>query len=330
MYNWIQSYTRLEYCEEEEPFDFGFAAAPPLIDRLEPQEQPAEMTALAQYFIAASVWLSEDMYTSIPLRNEEAVKRVLEEVSPHYAEARQYTIAGRGDEMVLRKLKPASRDLFLATTTCVMPLMKDLYRHHDTSGWRNGVKRAVVNYPVNIKALVPYEAEGIRELQELLRKLYLDPPGEDFGLAPLGWKFEDSLKDSLMLRFLAGFAPHLTLAVDAGTLEVISIHLSQEEFSRPVLLRSGWPKPPRRNGDYLYLDLGRKLVYVVDLSKQAKLENWADLHEEARVYHILPDGDFARFNHLTAEPKPAGVGLFFDTNTIGRMLETINLELESF
>ncbi|KHL93298.1 hypothetical protein QW71_24610 [Paenibacillus sp. IHB B 3415] len=329
MFNWIQNHTRLEYITELEPFDFSSVTEQERIRRMEPQEQPAEMTALAQYFIAASAWLTENMSITIPMRNEEAAKRVLEEVSPHFNKVLQYTAADRGSGIVLQKLKPASKALFGAAGTAALPLMEDLYRHHDIGVWDAG-KRSIVNYSVNRAELEPCEGPEIEKLQALLHKLYLDPPGEDFGLAPLGWKFEDSLKDSLMLRFLAGFTPHLTLAVDSGTMEVISIHLSQEEFSRPVLLRSGWPKPPRRNGDYLYLDLGRKLVYVVDLSKQAKLETWADLHEEARVYHIPPDGDFARFNHLTAEPKPAGVGLFFDTNTIGRILETINLELESF
>ncbi|MFD1908166.1 hypothetical protein ACFSQ7_35485 [Paenibacillus rhizoplanae] len=73
MYNWIQNYTKLEYLTEEEPYDFGFAAENrPRIHRLEPQPQPAIMSALAQYFIAASALLSENTYTSIPMRNRES------------------------------------------------------------------------------------------------------------------------------------------------------------------------------------------------------------------------------------------------------------------
>lgn len=331
MYNWIQNYTKLEYLTEEEPYDFGFAAENrPRIHRLEPQPQPAIMSALAQYFIAASALLSENTYTSIPMRNRKAAERVLEEVSPHFAEARQHTGAGGESELVLQKLKPSSGELFRVTTTCVMPLIDDLYRHQDTGGWQNARKRTVVKYPVNVQALAPYEAEGIAELQALLRKLYFEPPGDDFGLMPLGWQFDDQLQHSVVLRFLAGFAPYLTLGVNEETLEVISIDLSTQEFTHPVLLYDEEPLPPRRNGNVLYLDLGSKLVYVIDLSKQGRLEHWADLHEEARVYLMPPEGAFADFDHRTARPIPAGVSLFYETDTITRMLETVNRELDTF
>ncbi|KAI7255709.1 hypothetical protein KC345_g11090, partial [Hortaea werneckii] len=143
--------------------------------RMEPQPQPSGMTALAQYFIAAGVWLSEDYYLSIPMRNEEAGKQVLEEVTPHFAEVRQYGSDGVVTELVLKQLKPASRALFLATSTDVLPVMQDLYRHHDTGGWENAVKRTVVYFTVNAAELVPYEGEEMKELQTVLRKLYFDP-----------------------------------------------------------------------------------------------------------------------------------------------------------
>lgn len=330
MYEWLQNHTKVAYYAEEEEFDFDFAEGPGFVGTLETEHEPAGITALGQYFAAASAWLPGNFVIALPVRDEEVREQVLEEVTPHFEHVRQYTTEAEGESVHIAQLKPASRQLFKDTCTSALPVMEDLYRHHDTSVWLRGAVRTVVYYPVNLEALAPYEAEGIEELQAVLRKLYFEPPGEGTAFTPLGWHFDDSLKHSIALRFFAGFVPHLTLGVDADSREVITLQLSNQEYIRPVRLSGGHLNPPRRSGNYLYLDLGRKLVRVIDLSRQTKLESWADLHEGAQIYRIAQGGDFADFDHLTADPLPGGIGFFYEPSVIRSMLAAVNRELESF
>lgn len=85
---------------------------------------------------------------------------------------------------------------------------------------------------------------------------------------PVGWMFEDSLRNSALLRFLAGFVPHVTMLVDADSNEVVVLRMGENELLYTLKLNSAKPQPPRRHNNYLYLDMGIGLVFVVDLAGQ--------------------------------------------------------------
>lgn len=126
---------------------------------------------------------------------------------------------------------------------------------------------------------------------------------------PVGWVFEDSLRDSALLRFLAGFVPYVTMLVDADSNEVVVLRMGENELSHTLQLNSAKPQPPRRHNNFLYLDMGIGLVFVVDLAGQPAVEDWKDIREK-QGYYLPEDSDFADFDHETAAPIPEGIGLF--------------------
>lgn len=73
---------------------------------------------------------------------------------------------------------------------------------------------------------------------------------------PVGWIFEDSLRDSALLRFLAGFVPYVTMLVDADSNEVVVLRMSENECSHTLKLNSAKPQPPRRHNNYLSYGYG--------------------------------------------------------------------------
>ncbi len=301
MFEWIQDYSSLTYCSKQERMKFDDNSRFEMKRMM--TDDPTEMSALGQYFTAASVWLSVDFTVAIPVLDEEVRERIMQEVAPHFAEVKQVVRKGRIETVYLRQLKPGSVKLFNDNQAGILPVMKDLYRHHDIGDRYAGRKRELVHYTVKVNALEPYEEDGAGELQALLRKAFFGEEVTDFGLLPLGWQFDDSLRHSLALRFLAGFAPNLTITVDQDTNEVVLLHLSQKELIHTLNLKSAQPQPPRRMGDHLYLDIGRGLVYVVNLREQPPVTDRKDWKgfQDAAVYFLAERREYADFNHERAE-----------------------------
>lgn len=295
MFEWIQDYSTLAYSSGRERMEFAEHVSADVTRIL--TDDPAGMSALGQYFTAASVWLSGDLNfrVGIPVHNEEVRERVMNEVAPHFAEVKQWARKGRIETVYLQHLKPGSIKLFDENKAGILLVMKDLYRHHDIGDRYTGHKRKLIHYTVKVDALEPYEEEGAGELQALLRKAFFGEVVTDFGHLPLGWQFDDSLRHSVALRFLAGFAPNLTITVDQGTNEVVMLHLSQKELIHTLNLKSAQPQPPRRMGDHLYLDIGRGLVYVVNLREQPPVTDRKDWKgfQDAAVYFLAGDSEFA-------------------------------------
>ncbi|WP_054939926.1 hypothetical protein [Paenibacillus ihuae] len=325
MFEWIQDYSTLAYSSKQERMKFDEDS------RFEMKrimtEDPTGMSALGQYFTAASVWLSVEFTVAIPVLDEEVRERIMQEVAPHFAEVKQVVRKGRIETVYLRQLKPGSVKLFDENKAGILPVMKDLYRHHEVGDRYAGRKRSLVHYNVKTAVLEPYRESESVELQALLHTAYFGAEVTEFGLLPLGWQFDDSLKHSVALRFLAGFAPSLTITVDRDTNEVIMLHMSQEELIHKLNLKSAQPQPPRRMGDHLYLDIGHGLVYVVNLRGQPPVKDRKGF-QDAEVYFWAEGSEFTDFNHETAERIPEGRGLFIDEDSLQGMIDAVNRELQ--
>ncbi|MEK3916305.1 hypothetical protein [Paenibacillus sp. FSL H7-0331] len=62
-------------------------------------------------------------------------------------------------EMVYKQhVRPESKKLFADVKTNVLPVMQDLYRHHDIGEWHHEGRRKLLYYTVNVSALKPYDA----------------------------------------------------------------------------------------------------------------------------------------------------------------------------
>ncbi|OKP98281.1 hypothetical protein [Paenibacillus sp. P46E] len=325
MVEWIKGYSRVEYSEQAERLDFGKDSSFRM-EKMELESSPSGMTAAAQYFIAQNAWLSDDFRQNIPAHNENIRELILAEIAPHFANVRQCVREGSVEMIYLQELKTESRQRFGETQTGILPVLEDLYRHHDISDRFNGVKRTIINYMVNKDALEPYEVPDTETLQALLSS-YLDLPDVEYSVMPLGWLFDENLRYSEALRFFAGFVPHLMLGVDEDTGEVILLQMSGKEFARKVLLNSARPQPPRRKDSHLYVDMGYRVVYAIDLSGQYPVSNWQELTEK-QAYWLKESMNFNDFNHETAEPVPANIGFFYDQDSIQSIVDRINQELE--
>ena len=325
MFEWIQNYSALAYSSKQERMNFDDDNSRFEMNRIMTDE-PTEMSALGQYFTASSVWLSDDFTVVIPMLDEEVQDRVMQEVAPHFSKVKQLVRKGRMESLYLQHMKPESVKLFNENQAGILPVMKDLHRHRDNGDRFSGHKRNLVYYTVKVNVLEPYEEEGAGKLQALLRKAFFGELVTDYGHLPLGWQFDDSLRHSVALRFLAGFAPNLTITVDQDTNEVVMLHLSQKELIHTLDLKSAQPQPPRRRGDHLYLDIGHGLVYVVNLRGQPPVTDRKGF-QDAVVYFLAEGSGFADFNHETAERIPEGRGLFFDEESLQAMIDAVNREL---
>jgi hypothetical protein len=324
MYEWIKDRCLLEYSAKQERFELGRLTGF-YKNRLTMDKPPSGMTVLGQYFIASSVLDDESFAQVIPVQDEEFRAILMEQVAPHFKVVREAGHEGVIESLFLEQLRPESKILFEETKTGILPVIQDLYRHKDMSSHYHGGKRQLIHYPVNLKLLKPYDAPDVQELKTLLRKFYFKSGGES-SLMPVGWMFEDSLRDSALLRFLAGFVPHVTMLVDADSNEVVLLRMGENELSHTLELNSAKPQPPRRHNNYLYLDMGIGLVFVVDLAGQPPVEDWNDLRAK-QGYYLPEDSDFADFDHETAAPIPEGIGLFFDSDFTKAMVEAVNREL---
>ncbi|CAM4449134.1 hypothetical protein [Paenibacillus typhae] len=323
MFEWIQDHSLLEYSSRQERLDFGERSRFRM-NSIKAAE-PAGMTALAQYFTAGSVLLHIDFNITVPVPDEEILQRVMREVAPHFEVVNQLVRGGRVESVHLNQLKPRTAELFHQTKTGVITVMKDLYRHDDSERWYSGHKRSLIHYTVNAAELEPYGDEEIKELQTLLHRAYFGGEAIDFGQMPLGWQFEDSLRHSAALRFIAGFAPNLSISVDKESNEVIILNITDKKPVHKLYLKTAQPQPPRRVGPYLYLDAGHRLVYVVNLLVQPLITEWEGF-ADARLYYLDDDTAFADFDPEKAE-RLEGTSLFFDQETVQRLMEMVNREL---
>ncbi|MNN67413.1 hypothetical protein D3C81_1830460 [compost metagenome] len=104
--------------------------------------------------------------------------------------------------------------------------------------------------------------------------------------------------------------------------------MAQNELIHKLVLNSAQPQPPRRANNYLYLDIGSGLVYVVNLRVQPPVKDRKGF-KDAAVYFLAEGSEFADFNHETAERIPEGRGLFIDEDSLQEMIDAVNRELQA-
>ncbi|MDO3408457.1 hypothetical protein QWJ34_01615 [Saccharibacillus sp. CPCC 101409] len=234
----------------------------------------------------------------------------------------------------LQNFRPEAHPLFEQTDTAVLPLMRDLYKHRklEETHWENEKSR--IRFQILTSSLEPLPAAQHRELEPLREFLLrthfnLETPPE-YGLFPLGWKLEDELKHSLILRFFAGFVPHLELYVDADTREVLLLLMSMSPIKHELTLERSVPAAPRVNRGYLYFEIGGETVLVVNLHAlecKETLRSWREL-EDARSYLRDEGVNFEEFDHEQNGELLEGTFFLFEQKDSDKMMEAINRAVE--
>ncbi|MED4956360.1 hypothetical protein ABEO75_11730 [Paenibacillus macerans] len=319
--DWIKGSSLIEYVGEERVVfdhpDFRMEKAD--LNRI-----PQTMTALGQFFTAASLWLGPDTMVILPAEDEEMRHLVADQVAAHFEKVRYLIRGDKVEEVNMQRLKKDTGELFNAADTGILPVLKDLYREPRPAE-RQGNRRSPLYYTVETGRLQAYDASGTEDIKRFLQKAYFDR-GESFVLQPLGWTFEEKLRESVALRFFAGFVPFITVAVDADTHQVLSLELSRDEIRHPVQLTMVNLSAPRRQKNCLYFELGGGLVQVVYLAGQAPVRFWRDL-KNCELFQLAENERFADFDHELAERVPEGISILLDQDSIQAMLDAVNREL---
>jgi hypothetical protein len=320
MLDLIKPYNLIEYRREEY---LDLAHHDFRIERIDTLSQPvSRMTALGQYFTAACIWLSDQMMIELPAPDDEIKSLILDQVAPHFTEIKMVVAEKEGETIRLQHIKPESKLLFNQADTGAMPIVRDLYRHRGIDQWQQQFKRTLVKFSVDTSKLKPSFTEDLQDLTLLLTRAFLEP-GEEYTLMPLGWVLDDQLQESAALLFFASIFPFVSLEVDAATNEIILLQLSKKPFTHQVILREEEANQTRIVDSFLYLYLDRGLVYVVDMSGQAAVEDLKDL-KHCTLYQMGAEQRFASFDHWRSERVPDGIGLLFDKDTISLLVDTVN------
>lgn len=345
MYAWLKNYSELEF-EPERPLQrFNSGSALPQINWEKVETPPVEqMSLIGQFFTVNSAWLGDDIQLSATCRLEQSRKIMMEEVAPHFTKVMEgEEEEGPRDEGIrwnlsFKQLKPESAELFEQTSTAVMPLIEDLYRHRnfEDSYMRKGREQPPIRFRVDPAQLEPCSTSLLTELAPLKEFLLItffdkrDPP--EYALMPLGWTLDDDLKHSLALRFFASFVPTLELYVDAQTRQVDFVLMSFSPMKQVLKLNQPKPDAPRVYHDHLYYDIGQELVMVVDLhaaeqkAKTEKLTAWEQV--ESQSVYLRDEGvAFEQFDHEENGEVLEGFCFLYNQTTLNRMLNTVLLEL---
>ncbi|WP_046215600.1 hypothetical protein [Paenibacillus wulumuqiensis] len=232
LYPWLKNYTVIQYVQqpattEVQALDWQDV---PLAD----EQTPEGMTALAQYFAAHSMWLGAISRIRIQAGPPEMQHMLHREVLPHFEHTKQHLIGDQVESFSMYRLWPQSREWFEQTSTAALPIVRDLYRHHDSEEWYRDGRHGMLYYLVDTEQIEPYDEDELEHLRQLIRCSYLEQ-GDSYAVTPLGWQLEDSLRHSVALRFLASITPFVRLCVDGGTGRIILIELFQSEPAHPVL-----------------------------------------------------------------------------------------------
>lgn len=323
MFDWIKPYSLIEYRQEEQ---YNLSHHDFQIKNLEANRalQPAAaMTALGQYFTAASIWLNDQICIELEVPDDETELLVLAQVAPHFTDVKSI-VEEKGKFLRMSHIRPESRVLFGQSDTGALPIVRDLYRYPRIDQWHQQKKRNPVHYSLDASRLEPYEAKDLADLQVLLAI----ERGKEFNILPLGWTFDARLRESVALRFFAGIIPAVTLIVDADTNEVMMLQLSKEPFMHPVFIRQEEPGQTRVTDSFLYLYLKGGLVYVIDLQGQCPIQQWNDL-KACALYQLRTGERFADFSHVRGERVGEGIGLLFDQDFIHVLVDTVNRHCSS-
>lgn len=322
MWDWIKGYSLIDI-QDEGRHDFPHLDFQ--IEKIAAADTTGGMTALGQYFVAAGIWLAENVMIEIPVHDEETRRLILEQIAPHFAQVQRVTQAHEAETIRLQHLRPESKDLFHRTKTAVLPILEDIYRQPGAQEEQREGRRTLLYYTVESGKLEPYPSEAWQELKdvkELLTRAYLHPGGQ-FGILPSGWTLNAALSHSIALRFFGSFIPAITVCVDADTTEIVMLQFTNQPIKHPVLIAREEFGQTRRVDSFLYYYLSGGLVYVIDLQDQPPIEHWAEL-ESCTLFRMGAGIRFSQFDHASGEQVREGLSLIFDPDTLRTIIQTVN------
>lgn len=191
--------------------------------RIEPIELASvdKISELAILFVAGCVLGSESTMVSLPTRNDCSRTKILEEVAPHFTDIKLIWRDNQLDNINMQHMKEESKQLFLNSDVEMIEIVRDLYRTTDLTNPMHSLHRPIQHYHIDEAAIETLQVNHTESMKEYICREFMHE-NEELVFLPSGWYLSDALKESIFLRFIAGFVPTVHLLADQDN-KVIAI-----------------------------------------------------------------------------------------------------------
>ncbi|WP_245805841.1 hypothetical protein [Bacillus alkalicellulosilyticus] len=193
------------------------------IEIIETTNDLKEMSPVCQFFASFDVILETDSLLTLPTPNQNVLKKIMDEVVPHYRDIKQIIIDGELKEINVLGLKEESKRIVqYSLSNGIYPVISDLYRTKNLS--LPTEPRDLKYYMVNQEMITPLQIDGTEEIRDFLKNTFFTDRGS-IALQPTGWKLEDDLKESVTIRTFSTFAKQIVLVVDDNNMSVVGLDI---------------------------------------------------------------------------------------------------------
>ncbi|WP_336950256.1 hypothetical protein [Bacillus cereus] len=216
MFDWINEIEEPQYNFHIDKREFSFV-------NIESTSVLTTMSPLCLLFTSPELKSTDDIYHIFPIANEYLLRVVLNEIVPHYKEAKKKIIDGQVVEIHTKGLKDNSKTLLEKLSNCIeYEFAFNLYKEEKQT---RPVNRSKVKfYSVNISAIKPISFNWVSEVQRFIENTYFAKSG-NINFTPTGWKLDPCLIESNTLRLFATFAKKIVLVVNEEDQSVIGLDI---------------------------------------------------------------------------------------------------------
>jgi hypothetical protein len=184
------------------------------------------MNELGQLFTAASFLLEENVMVQLPASDLTALDLIKRDIAPHFKNVKFVMVNGQVEFIMMQYLKDSSLQVLQdISMEGLHPIILDLYRSKDMN--RLGPhrpQRRIRRFKVRNEFLDVLRDSNLKDIQHFIESAYFSR-GDFLALSPTGWKINDELQHSIILRTFSTFVTHIDLLVDEDDLTVIGLFL---------------------------------------------------------------------------------------------------------
>ncbi|SMQ81058.1 hypothetical protein SAMN05444673_4113 [Bacillus sp. OV166] len=152
---------------------------------------------------------------------------IIKELVPHYKDVKQFFVHGKFKEIQLSELKKESKELVKGLLSQgYFPVVSDLYRV--TESTQSTGKRNLKFFVVRKESVSPLILKENERFQQFVYNNSFQK-NKPFVLQPVGWKFQEDLRDSITIRYFSNFAEQMILLVNTVDDSIRAIYIFGEK-----------------------------------------------------------------------------------------------------
>ncbi|AHF11494.1 MULTISPECIES: hypothetical protein [Dehalobacter] len=187
-------------------------------------EVPESFSPFCQFFLGPTAAGILNLYTSIPVPDEEICQYVLTELAPHYEKVQAIkSKQGEIRTLIFRQVKPDSAQLMqlLFKNSNLEPTILDLYL--DNPAYPDPPTEGSLCYKVNPEMIKPINCPSFDSTWDLLLRCYARE--RKICLTPYGWTYTDKLRESIAIRYFIKKCDDIILIKNKKNNQIIGIDL---------------------------------------------------------------------------------------------------------